>query len=98
MKVIPCTMILNATSADHLAKLIRQDMRTFGDWLLYRLAENDDDSDRLVVRISFAVESDHPHGLFDFVNELLLRDAQQAIAEYLSEAEFAEEEIEDVCA
>jgi hypothetical protein len=85
MKVIPCTMILNATSAEHLAKLIRQDMRTFGSWLAYRLAENDDDSDRLVLKISFAVEQDHPHRLFEFVKELLLRDCQQVIAEYLDE-------------
>ena len=93
MKVIPCTMILNATSAEHLAAIICRDVSVYRQWLIDRLAREDDDSDLLASEFawmhgeyysSVVINSRDIISLRFRLKTMLLRDCQERIAEYLS--------------
>jgi hypothetical protein len=95
-------MVLNATSPEHLVQMIVANTGTFREWLVDRLSRDDDDSDDITMRLEWLMEMNtvsayQGQQLHDRLHALLLRDCQERIAQYLSE-DYAEEEIEDVCA
>jgi hypothetical protein len=88
-------LILDANSPENMAELVAGSALVFRQWLMDRLEQADDEAFNLTFDLAWCIR-DRTYSPGKHLHQLLLRDCQEMIGEYLAEIE-AMEEIEDVC-